>query len=65
MASVSPEQDFIGIEVHRPGVVHLLLEIERYLLTNLRVICADAVEILQQRIAPASLDRVLLYFPDP
>lgn len=65
MANVSPEQDFIGIEVHRPGIGHLLLEIERYRLSNLRVICADAVEILQQHIAPASLDRVLLYFPDP
>jgi tRNA (guanine-N7-)-methyltransferase len=65
MASVAPEQDFLGIEVHRPGVGHLLLEIERYRLGNVRVICADAVEILEQHIAPASLDRVLLFFPDP
>jgi len=65
MASVAPEQDFLGIEVHRPGVGHLLLEIERYLLGNVRVICADAVEILEQHIPLASLDRVLLYFPDP
>ena len=65
MACVAPEQDFLGIEVHRPGVGHLLLEIERYMLGNVRVICADAVEILEQHIAAASLDRVLLFFPDP
>jgi len=65
MASLAPEQDFLGIEVHRPGIGHLLLEIERYMLGNVRVICADAVEILEQHIAAASLDRVLLFFPDP
>ena len=65
MASVAPEQDFLGIEVHRPGVGHLLLEIERYMLGNVHVICADAVEILEQHIPLASLDRVLLFFPDP
>jgi tRNA (guanine-N7-)-methyltransferase len=65
MASIAPEQDFLGIEVHRPGVGHLLLEIERHALTNVRVICADAVEVLNEHIAPGSLDRVLLFFPDP
>lgn len=65
MASMAPEQDFLGIEVHRPGVGHLLLEIERHALGNVRVICADAVEILEKHIPPASLDRVLLFFPDP
>lgn len=65
MASLAPEQDFLGIEVHRPGVGHLLLEIERYGLGNVRVICADAVEILERHIALGSLDRVLLFFPDP
>lgn len=65
MASLAPERDFLGIEVHRPGVGHLLLEIERYALANVRVICADAVEILERHVAPASLDRVLLFFPDP
>lgn len=65
MAAAAPEQDFLGIEVHRPGVGHLLLEIEQRALTNIRVICADAVEILRDHIAPASLDRVLLFFPDP
>ena len=65
MAALAPDQDFLGVEVHRPGVGHLLLEIERYQLTNLRVVCIDAVELLERHIAPASLDRVLLFFPDP
>jgi tRNA (guanine-N7-)-methyltransferase len=65
MAALAPEQDFLGIEVHRPGVGHLLMEIERYGLNNLRVICADAVEMLEHHIGSASLDRVLLFFPDP
>ncbi|MFA7388231.1 MAG: tRNA (guanosine(46)-N7)-methyltransferase TrmB [Thiohalobacteraceae bacterium] len=65
MAALAPDQDFLGVEVHRPGVGQLLLEIERYELTNLRVACIDAVELLERHIAPASLDRVLLFFPDP
>lgn len=65
MAAAAPEQDFLGIEVHRPGVGHLLLEIEQRALSNVRVICADAVEILRDHLAPGSLDRVLLFFPDP
>lgn len=65
MAAQAPEQDFLGIEVHRPGVGHLLQDIEHQALSNLRVICADAVEVLQQHLPSASLDRVLLFFPDP
>lgn len=65
MAAVAPERDFLGIEVHRPGVGHLLLEIEHHALTNVRVICADAVDVLERHIEAASLDRVLLFFPDP
>ncbi len=65
MAAAAPEQDFLGIEVHRPGVGHLLLEIERRGLTNVRVMCGDAVEILETRIPEGALDRVLLFFPDP
>ena len=65
MALKQPERDFIGIEVHRPGVGHLLARVEELGLANLRVICHDAVEVLQQRFAPASLDTIQLYFPDP
>lgn len=65
LATDSPPSDFLGIEVHRPGVGHLLLELEKRQLTNVRVICADAVEILANNLAPASFERVLLLFPDP
>ncbi len=65
LAAQSPQADFIGIEVHPPGIGHCLLQIEALGLTNVRVIPQDAVPVLQARLAPASLDEVLLYFPDP
>lgn len=65
LAAASPQSDFLGVEVHPPGVGHCLLEIESRQLTNLRVIAHDAVEVLGNQLAPASLDEVLLYFPDP
>ena len=65
MAAHHPEVDFIGIEVHRPGVGHLLNAIAADELTNVRVMSADAVEILRARIADAALARVLIFFPDP
>lgn len=65
MAAAAPEQDFIGIEVHRPGVGHLLRLIAGRELTNVRIICADAVEVLRAAIPDAGLNRVLLLFPDP
>lgn len=65
LARAHPERDFIGIEVHRAGVGHLLLELEAADLQNVRVICHDAVEVLETRLAPASLDEVLILFPDP
>jgi tRNA (guanine-N7-)-methyltransferase len=60
-----PHNDYIGIEVHRPGVGHLLMKIEELGLTNLRVMCADAVEVLEKQIPDASLDALYLFFPDP
>lgn len=65
MAANAPDEDFIGIEVHRPGVGHLALGIERLGLTNIRIVAEDAVPFITHRIANASLDRLLLYFPDP
>lgn len=65
MALNHPEQDYLGIEVHRPGVGRLLAKLEEQGNTNVRVFCHDAVEILQTRIADGSFDRVLLFFPDP
>jgi tRNA (guanine-N7-)-methyltransferase len=65
LAAAHPERDHLGIEVHRPGVGHLLLRAAELGLGNLRVVCRDAVEVLQHCIPPDSLDEVLLYFPDP
>lgn len=65
MASAAPHEDFIGIEVHRPGIGHLALGIERLGLTNIRIVADDAVPFIQSRIPDAGLDRLLLYFPDP
>ena len=64
-AKQHPEVDFLGIEVHRPGVGNLLQVIEAEGLTNIRVMQEDAVEILKDQIPLASLDKVQLFFPDP
>lgn len=65
MAEKQPDTNFIGVEVHRPGVGHLLKLIQEKNLTNLRIACTDAVELLKDRIADKALDRLQLYFPDP
>jgi tRNA (guanine-N7-)-methyltransferase len=65
MAAAHPERDYLGIEVHRPGVGRLLLMLEEEHLTNIRVICHDAVEVLERQIPAGSLDEVMLLFPDP
>ena len=65
MAKAAPERNFLGIEVHRPGVGRLLHLINEYELSNVRVIHHDAVEILKQRIPSHSIDRIQLFFPDP
>lgn len=65
MAAAAPEQDFIGVEVHRPGVGALLNGLMTQNLNNMRVYSCDAMEVLRDCVADASLDRVLLFFPDP
>ena len=65
LAAAHPDRDYVGVEVHRPGVGHLMLRAHELGLSNVRVICRDAVEVLQHCIAERSLDEVLLYFPDP
>ncbi|MEO7386281.1 MAG: tRNA (guanosine(46)-N7)-methyltransferase TrmB [Gammaproteobacteria bacterium] len=64
-AAGSPERNFLGAEVHAPGVGHCLLAMERLGLTNVRLLMQDAVDILQDRLPPHSLAGVHLYFPDP
>lgn len=65
MAEQSPDRNFIGIEVHRPGVGHLLRAVLEKNLQNLRVFDTDAVEVLKQVIPDHGLDCVQLFFPDP
>ncbi len=64
-AEQHPEFDFLGIEVHEPGVGHCLLKARDAGIRNLKLICHDAVEVIDAMIPLASLSRVNLYFPDP
>ena len=65
IAKNHPENDYLGIEVHRPGVGHLLQLIEEQGLSNLRVMSEDAVEIMEKQLPNGSLDALYLFFPDP
>ena len=65
IAQALPGTDFIGVEVHTPGVGALLKRIGELELTNLRLVQHDAVEVLAQMLAPDSLDGVHVFFPDP
>ena len=65
LAAAHPERDYFGIEVHRPGVGHLLMLAATNNLTNVRTSTHDAAEVLRDQIAPSSLDEVLVLFPDP
>ena len=65
IAAARADTNFLGIEVHPPGVGALLQRIEERGLTNVRIVQHDAVEVLEQMVAPASLAGVLVFFPDP
>ncbi len=65
MARDNPDQDFIGVEVHKPGVGKLLDDIEKNQISNLRIYCHDAKEILRDCFAENSLDVMQIFFPDP
>lgn len=65
IAAAAPEKNFLGIEVHTPGVGSLLKQIEEQALSNVRVIQHDAVAVMQHMISPASLDGIHIFFPDP
>lgn len=65
IAAARPDTDFIGVEVHEPGVGALLKLIGDQGLTNLRIVRHDAVEVLREMLAPASLAGVHVFFPDP
>ena len=65
MARNNPTSNFIGIEVHRPGIGKLLHGITEYGLSNLKVICHDATEVLENCFENESIDKILMLFPDP
>ncbi len=64
-AKDNPQLDFIGIEVHEPGIGHCLLKAQESDVRNLKLINQDAVEVLAAAIPPESLHRINIYFPDP
>ncbi|MFQ5609334.1 MAG: tRNA (guanosine(46)-N7)-methyltransferase TrmB [Woeseiaceae bacterium] len=64
-AAANPDRDFLGVEVHEPGVGHCLIAAHAAKVRNLRLIRQDAIEVLQTRIPERSLTRINLYFPDP
>jgi tRNA (guanine-N7-)-methyltransferase len=64
-AAASPDKDFLGIEVHEPGVGHCLIAASDASVSNLRLIIHDAIEVLEHQVPEASLSRINLYFPDP
>lgn len=64
-ASGRRDHDFLGIEVHRPGVGRVLQQAEKLELSNLRVLCHDAVEVLRDFLPAGAADEVVIFFPDP
>ena len=65
LAARHPERDYLGVEVHEPGVGHLLLAVEREALTNVRIARHDAVEVVTQWLPAGSIEETLIFFPDP
>ena len=65
LAAASPDADFVGIEVHEPGIGHCMIAAREAGIDNLRLICGDGVEVLRRNVAPGSLARFNLYFADP
>jgi len=65
MAVADPAMDYIGIEVHRPGVGHLLLELEQQGINNVRIYHEDAMQVMRHCLPGGCLNRLLLFFPDP
>ncbi|MDP9066527.1 MAG: tRNA (guanosine(46)-N7)-methyltransferase TrmB [Pseudomonadota bacterium] len=65
LARMNPDVDYLGIEVHRAGIGRLLLSAAESQLENLRVVCRDAVEVLESAIGGEAFDDILIFFPDP
>lgn len=65
LALSHPEWNLLGVEVHRPGIGRLLLALETAEISHVRLLQADAMEILRHHLRPASLQGLILLFPDP
>jgi tRNA (guanine-N7-)-methyltransferase len=65
IARAHPENDYLALEVHTPGIGNLLKLIDEQQLTNLRIIPHDAVEVLRDMVSDGTLDGVHIFFPDP
>ena len=65
IAKAHPQNDYLGVEVHTPGVGSLLKQIKELGLTNIRILQHDVVELLQQGLPPECLAGVHIFFPDP
>ena len=65
MAQADPQSNFLGIEVHRPGVGKVLRGITQHNLQNLKIMCHDATEVIANCFDLQSVDRLLIFFPDP
>jgi tRNA (guanine-N7-)-methyltransferase len=65
LAEASPDCNFVGVEVHEPGVGHCLIKAQEAGITNLRLVMHDAIEVLEHEVPAGSLHRINLYFPDP
>lgn len=65
MAAADPERDYLGVDVHTPGLASLLALAERNALSNVRAARGDAIELLRDLMKPGSLDAVHVFFPDP
>jgi len=64
-AAASPDSDYLGIEVHSPGIGHCLIATRDAGITNLRLIAHDAIDVLDRQVPADALRRINLYFPDP
>ena len=65
IAAENPATNYLGIEVHAPGVGSLLRQVEELALANVRVVTHDAVEVLRDMVPPGSLAAIHVFFPDP
>ena len=65
MATQYPENNYLAVDVHKPGIGSLLRQLVRHNLSNVRILCHDVVDVLQYQLPHACLDKVYIFFPDP